>query len=356
MKQILLYTLVLFLTVHFSVSAKKTEINRITNDVITVSPGKRQLQTLGWPNDIINSIAVKTSEGIVLIDTQNTPANAKLIKNAVIDYFGDSTFTYIINTHGHSAHSGGNCIFDQNRIVAQTNSADEIKNYDDLFLGQTVDYLRKKIYHNSNVLDTISSENNLSDSINEVIDMYKFYEADLINNYRVRYPDLTFDEELTLTPGNKTIELRYMGKGHGNADILVYIKEDKILCTGNLFHLGSYQVEEMPSFYFHRTNDIDHWIKTLTRFLETYDEVDYVISTHGEKPFKRENIVFINEYCKAVRDAVKQAKNEGIPKEKIQDIEYFDELFDKYSNIVRTNSTVKEMHARNISIIWRNIE
>ncbi len=356
MKQILLYTFISFIAVHFSASAQKTVINKITDDVISVSPGKRQLHSLGWPNGIINSVAVKTNDGIVLIDTQNSPANAKLIKNTVIDYFSDSTFTYIINTHGHSAHSGGNCIFDQNRIVAHTNSADEIKNYDDLFLGQTVEYLRKKIYYNSNVLDTITNEGSVSDSINDAIDMYKFYEADLINNYRVRYPDLTFDEEMTLTPGNKTIELSYMGKGHGNADILVYIKEDKTLCTGNLFHLGSYQAEEMPSFYFHRTNDIDHWIETLSRFLENHDNVDYVISTHGKKPFKRENIVFINEYCKAVRNAVQQAKSEGTSIETIQDTEYFDELFNKYSNVVRTNSTVKEMHARNISIIWRNIE
>ncbi|MDA3818008.1 MAG: MBL fold metallo-hydrolase [Prolixibacteraceae bacterium] len=356
MKRILLYTFILLTVIHFSVSAKKTVINKITDYVITVSPAKKQLQTLGWPNDIINSIAVKTSDGIVLIDTQNSPANAKLVKSAVIDYFSDSTFTYIINTHGHSAHSGGNCIFDQNRIVAHSNSADEIKNYDDLFLGQTVEYLRKKIYHNSNILDTITTEDNVSDSINEAIDMYKFYEADLINNYRVRYPDLTFEEEMTLTPGNKTIELSYMGKGHGNADILVYIKEEKTLCTGNLFHLGSYQAEEMPSFYFHRTNDIDHWIKTLTRFLENHDEVDYVISTHGKKPFSRENIVFINEYCIAVRDAVQKAKKEGTPKETIQDIDTFDELFNKYSNIVRTNNTVKEMHTRNINIIWQNID
>ncbi|HKK81679.1 MAG TPA: MBL fold metallo-hydrolase [Prolixibacteraceae bacterium] len=356
MKRIILYTFILLSVIHFSVSAQKTVINKITSDIITVSPGKRQLQTLGWPNNIINSIAVNTNDGIVLIDTQNSPANAKLIKSAVIDYFNDSTFAYIINTHGHSAHSGGNCIFEQNRIVAHTNSADEIKNYDDLFLGQTVEYLRKKIYHNSNILDTITSQNNVSDSINEAIDMYKFYEADLINNYRVRYPALTFDEEKTLTPGDKTIEMKYMGKGHGNADILVYINEDKTLCTGNLFHLGSYQAEEMPSFYFNRTNDIDHWIKTLTRFLENHDEVDYIISTHGKKPFKRENIVFINEYCKAVRNAVQKAKKEGIPKENIQNIDTFENLFKKYSNIVKTNNTVEEMHARNISIIWQNIE
>ncbi|MDA3880806.1 MAG: MBL fold metallo-hydrolase [Prolixibacteraceae bacterium] len=356
MKQTLTHIIIILLFSHATALGKTTNIKKITTDVITITPGKKQLQTLGWPNDIINSIAVRTNEGIVLIDTQNSPANAKLIKEAATDYFNDSTFTYIINTHGHSAHSGGNCVFDQNRIVAHINSADEIKNYDDLFLGQTVEYLRKKIYYQNNVLDTIHTENALSDSINESIDLYKFYEADLINNYRVRYADLTFQDKMKLTPGNKTIELSYMGKGHGNADIIVFIVEDKTLCTGNLFHLGAYKTEEMPSFYLNRVNEIDKWIATLSEFLEKHHEIDYVLTTHGKKPFKRENIVFINEYCKAVRDAVKQAKLNGQSLETVQDIETFNSFFSQHNNILRVNNEVKEMHARNIRIIWQYIE
>lgn len=356
MKRSLLYIIIFFVCFHINTNAKNTNINKITNDVITITPSKKQLQLLGWPNDIINSVALRTIEGIVLIDTQNSPANARLVKDAVIEYFNDSTFTYIINTHGHSAHTGGNCIFDQNRIVAHVNSADEIKNYDDIFLGQTVEFLRKRIQYQNSVLDTVRAENAFTDSINEDIDRYKFFEADLINNYRVRYPDLTFQQNLELKPGNKTIELNYMGKGHGNADIIVYIKEDKTLCTGNLFHLGAYKNEEMPSFYLNRVNEIDKWIETLSTFLNTHNDIEYVLTTHGKKPFTRENIVFINEYCKAVRDAVKKAKTEGKTMETVQDSEPFESFFSQYSNIVRFNNEAKEMHARNIRLIWQYIE
>ncbi|MFA9390405.1 MAG: MBL fold metallo-hydrolase [Prolixibacteraceae bacterium] len=336
--------------------ASKTVVKKITNDVIVVSPDKKQLHTLGWPNDIINSIAVNTKQGIVLIDTQNSPANARLIKAAIIDYFNDSTFFYIINTHGHSCHSGGNCIFDLNNIVAQKNSAQEIKNYDDLFLGQTVEFLRKEIYHKTILLDTVSTTGVFSDSINEAIDLYKFYENDLINNYKARYPDLTFDENMTLTAGNKTILLNYMGEGHGNADITVYIKEDKLLCTGNLFHLGSYKEEAMPSFYQGRNNDIDHWISTLETVLNPQNAIDQVISTHGKHPFKRENMEFILAYCKEVKSKVREAKSTNQSLESVQNIENFNALFDQYKKVISINDNVKEMHARNIGIIWKYVQ
>jgi len=335
---------------------KTTVVKQLTNSVIVVTPDRKQLQTLGWPNDIINSIAVKTDEGIVLIDTQNSPYNANLIKQAIIDKFQDTTFVYIINTHGHSCHSGGNCVFNQNNIVAQTNSAREIKNYDDLFLGQTVDFLRKKIFYKTAILDTISNKGTLSDSISQSIDMYKFFEADLINNYHPRYADLTFDERLLLTPKGKTFELAYMGKGHGDADIAVYIKEDKILCFGNLFHLGSYEVEAMPSFYQNRPNEIAHWIQTMDFLLSKNKEIDFVISTHGKHPFVRKNIEFINAYCKLVQKKVKEAKAKNLLIETVQDIETFKPLFDEYQSIININDKVKEMHARNVEIIWRFVE
>lgn len=336
--------------------AGNTVVKEITGNVVTVTPGRKQLHTLGWPNDIINSIAVKTSQGIILVDTQNSPANAKMIKAALEEKFGDSTFVYIINTHGHSCHSGGNCVFNSNRIVAQTNSMGEIKDYDDLFLGQTVEFLRKKIYYKTNILDTITVQGELSDSINQAIDLYKSYESDLLNNYKVRFPDLTFEDTLTLRAGEQTVKLTYMGKGHGAADITAYFPVEKVICTGNLFHLGSYNDEGMPSFYLNRVNEIQKWIGGLSTILNSKNEIEYVLTTHGKKPLKRENLEFVYDYCKKVYELVYKAKKSGQPMESLQSLENFKPLFEQYKKVVSINTDVEEMHAKNISIIWKYIE
>lgn len=327
-------------------------IKNVTNNVFTITPGRKQLHTLGWPNDIINSVVIHTKKGIVLVDTQNSPANANLIKAGIEEKLNDSTFVYVINTHGHSCHSGGNCVFNKDHIVAQKNSLAEIKDYDDLFLGQTVDFLRKKIYYKTFVLDTITQEGKLSDSIKQAIDLYKFYENDLINNYKVRMPDLTFDDTLTLKSGDTTFKLTYMGKGHGNADITVYVPEEKVICTGNLFHLGSYSNEGMPTFYVNRVNDIDRWIKSLSYILDNFRDINYMITTHGKRPLGLRNLEFVRDYCVKVRETVAEAKEKRIPIEAIQKIDNFRPVFDQYKDVVSINNNTEEMHAKNISIIW----
>jgi glyoxylase-like metal-dependent hydrolase (beta-lactamase superfamily II) len=328
-------------------------IKDITENVFTISPSRKQLHTLGWPNDIINSVVINTSEGIILVDTQNSPANAKLIKAGIREKLNDSTYVYIINTHGHSCHSGGNCIFSQYRIVAQANSLAEIKDYDDLFLGQTVDYLRQKIYFKSFILDTIKAENILADSIRQNIDLYKFYEDDLLNNYKVRYPDITFQDTLTLKSGKTTAKLTYMGRGHGDADVSVFIPEEGVLCTGNLFHLGSSDEENMPSFYLNRINEIDKWISSLDKVLDVKNNIKYVVTTHGKKPLTRRTLEFVRDYCIAVRDEVSNAKQKNIPMELLQKTTSFKPVFDKYSDLVSLNKEVEEMHSKNIAIIWK---
>ncbi len=349
-----IFIFVLFILA-FEGVAKQTDVKQVSANVIVVTPEKKLLQSLGWPNNIINSVAYKTTDGIVLVDTQNSPMNANLIKETIIDKFGDSTFVYVINTHGHSCHSGGNCVFDQNSIVGQTNSVNEIKNYDDLFLGQTVEFLRKKIFYNSSLLDTISTKGQLQDSINQSIDRFKSFENDLINNYKARYPDKTFDDRMKLSAGGKSIELVYMGKGHGDADIAVYLKDEKILCTGNLFHLGSYNAESMPSFYLNRPNEIKYWISSLDYLLAKGKPIDVVISSHGKRFFERKNMEFINDYCKLVVKLVTEAKAKQLPVETLKNIDPFKPVFDNYRNIISINKDVEEMHSRNIEIIWNNL-
>lgn len=337
--------------------ARDTVIKKITDDVITVTPGKKQLQSLGWPNDMINSVAIKTTEGIVLINTQNSPANANLIKNAVSEYFNDTVFTYIINNHGLSGHTGGNCVFTESNIIAHTNSTTEIRDYDELFLGQTVDFFRKKIAFNHNVLDTITVEGKMQDSLSSAVDLYKYYENDLINNYKVRFADITFDDKYELTVGNKDFLLQYMGKGHSASDIVVYIKQDKTLCIGNLFHIGAQTEENMPSFYIHKVNEIDYWISSLTKILQNPEiDIKHVITTHGKKPFTRENIEFINDYCIEVKKQVKLAKANNLSIDDIKNTQKFDSVFQKYPSIIKTNKRVEEIHNHNINIIWRYIE
>jgi cyclase len=343
----------------FSISvcyAQKSVIKDVTSSVITVTPHKKHLHTLGWPNDIINSVAVKTSKGLVIIDTQSTPMNARSVKTAINEHFNDSVYVFVINTHGHSAHTAGNIVFSESQIVAQVNSIEEIRNYDNIFLGQTVDYLRKKINNRTSQLDTTNLQGALKDSLLAAIDLYRGYENDLIDNYKPRTPDVTFEDRLVLGADDTTFELFFMGSGHSNADIAVYIPEKKVLCTGNLFHLGSFDTGAMPSFYLHRTNDIEKWISTLTEILKSDNDIKYVLTTHGKRPYKKRDLEFILAYCTAVKNEVKKVKANGGTLNELMELSVFNSIIRDYYDVVGISKTTQAMHARNMGIIWDYIK
>jgi hypothetical protein len=56
-----------------------------------------------------------------------------------------------------------------------------------------------------------------------------------------------------------------------------------------------------------------------------------------------------------VHKIVDEAKKSGQPIERIQEKTLFEPLFSRYRDVVTLNKRVEEMHARNISIIWKYI-
>jgi glyoxylase-like metal-dependent hydrolase (beta-lactamase superfamily II) len=48
------------------------------------------------------------------------------------------------------------------------------------------------------------------------------------------HPTDTFAEAMTLDLGNRTVELRHLGRGHTSGDIVVWLPEERILFAGDL--------------------------------------------------------------------------------------------------------------------------
>jgi glyoxylase-like metal-dependent hydrolase (beta-lactamase superfamily II) len=47
-------------------------------------------------------------------------------------------------------------------------------------------------------------------------------------------PSTTVDDRLTLQRGKRTIDIRYFGRGHTSADLVVYLPKERIAITGDL--------------------------------------------------------------------------------------------------------------------------
>jgi cyclase len=110
MRKVLTITAI-YIVLLFGVSSAQDEspfrIEKLTNQITQLITNEGSYTT--------NVLAFSGDDGILLVDT-NTEENAEELKK-VIDSFGKGTPKYIINTHRHVEHVGGNAVFGPDPVI-----------------------------------------------------------------------------------------------------------------------------------------------------------------------------------------------------------------------------------------------
>ncbi len=168
-----------------------------------------------------NVAVMPTSDGVILIDdkfAQNAPEIAAKVKTV-----SDKPIRYVLNTHQHGDHTGGNeaLMATGAQIVIQKNAR-----------------------------------------------------ANMVTGKQPGLPQITFSDETQVFLGGKEVRARYLGRGHTNGDAVVYFPAERVLHTGDLFVNGGTPLIDTAN-----GGSIKDWDKTIQKALE-YD-FDIVIPGHG---------------------------------------------------------------------------
>jgi cyclase len=127
----------------------------------------------------------------------------------------------LINTHSNGDHTFGNQLVEGAEIIASAACAAEMKERGPEELAQ--------------IMREAPSLGEGGKFLLEAMGPTKFDFNDIV--YTI--PTRTFDKSLTLTLGDKTIEVLNVGPAHTGGDTLVYIPEDRTVFTGDiLFNEG----------------------------------------------------------------------------------------------------------------------
>jgi glyoxylase-like metal-dependent hydrolase (beta-lactamase superfamily II) len=87
----------------------------------------------------------------------------------------------------------------------------------------------------------------------------------------LKLPTQTFDKQLTLQVGAKTVELIEVGPAHTKGDVIVHVPEQRIAYTGDILFIGSHPIIwEGP---------VGNWIAACDRLLAL--DVDVIVPGHG---------------------------------------------------------------------------
>jgi glyoxylase-like metal-dependent hydrolase (beta-lactamase superfamily II) len=122
-----------------------------------------------------------------------------------------------------------------------------------------------------------------------------------VKETKVTPPSLTFDTSMTIVRGNREMRLLYLGRGHTDTDVVVYLPKERIVCTGDLMEsIPSYMGDSFP----------EEWIATLDR-LRALD-FDTVMPGHGVVFKGKGKIEAFQKYLRAVITQVTALRQQGL--------------------------------------------
>jgi cyclase len=201
-----------------------------------------------------------TNEGVIMVDDKyeqhfdEIMANVKKVTNQPIKY--------ILSTHYHADHSGGNTRFSSiAEIISTRNAHDGIVQH-----------------KQSNAPDNMIPAR------------------------------VTFTQETDLFLGGKEVRAKYYGRGHTNGDAFVYFPALKVLHTGDMFTSAT------PLIDYPGGGSLLEWPKTLDAVMNDKSlDFDTVIPGHGPVSKKADLLTYRNNAEKMrarVQTLIRQGKNQ----------------------------------------------
>ena len=205
-----------------------------------------------------NTTFIITKEGVIVIDTRPTPAEARKVL-AEIRKLTALPIVYTINTHYHGDHTFGNQVFKNSKtIIAHKN-------------------VRNKLIE--------SGQKHLS--------LFKTFGLPGIDEVEITPPNIIYEKEMEIWLGEYRLQLLYHGKGHTDGDTIIYIDQLRTVITGDL--VSNKKIPYTADSY------IDDWIDSL-KYIELLKN-ETVIPGHGPIG-ERTTIISMKHYLMNLKELV----------------------------------------------------
>lgn len=300
-----------------------------------------------------NLTAIQTQKGLVIVDTEMSPRIMAPIKARIEREFGRSDWAYVINTHAHMHHAGGNSLFKDATVVGHENLPKDMQ----WLIDRQTDPDRKR-----NEIDRVGRTiRTLQDNMRQFggrrvyarmirgeIRFWELFGQDMLQGYEIVKPTLTFADRHTLDMGDVTLDLVFFGRGHSQSDVLVHIPQEKLLVTGAI----AYQRNHLPEVGEQSTMaDVQRFLTVLDEFLRPEVSIRRVVPSHSP-PLLQRDLVPIRAYYQKMLAGVQAAQGEGLTLEQAGERLAQQKVFPTYLE-TPPGHWAHGMHDRNLRNLWR---
>jgi glyoxylase-like metal-dependent hydrolase (beta-lactamase superfamily II) len=127
-----------------------------------------------------------------------------------------------------------------------------------------------------------------------------------VGGLRVQAPLLAVEDFLEIGGGKRAVELRYLGRGHTEGDLVLVVPSARVVFTGDLFYNDALPAAQDAYLL--------DWITTLGALLQL--DVDTFVPGHG-RPGTREDVKRFLRYLEDLKALVQPAAARGVPVESV---------------------------------------
>lgn len=260
-------TRIIFVWLTFLITDVAFAQDDFSQEVVKATPLTSTLYMLeGAGGNITASIG---SDGVLLVDDDFAPMAEKLV--AKLKELKGSSPRFIINTHFHYDHTGGNEVFGSTATIIAATAARER-----LMTEQT---LWKK-QHPPEPAQA--------------------------------WPVLTFENSITLHVNGDEVRSIHLPSGHTDGDTVVFFKRNKVVSMGDLYFSGMF-----PIFHPEHSGSLDGYVKNIGNVLERIPDDAKIVPGHGPLSNKTE----LKKYRRMILASiatVRKGLRKGLSLEEIQ--------------------------------------
>jgi glyoxylase-like metal-dependent hydrolase (beta-lactamase superfamily II) len=202
-------------------------------EVIPLGAGLHMIQGSGG-----NVVSFNGRDGIVLIDTQYAKT-APLLAETVARLADNGPWRFVINTHFHGDHVGGNAYFAQKAPI---------------------------IAHRA-VRQFLAARDTQPQAL----------------------PQLTFEDGLQLDINGETLQLQHYPPGHTNSDAIVWLHKNNVVHVGDLFFNGRFPFIDLDN-----GGDVRGYVANVEAILRVLPEDIVIVPGHGPKAARADYVRFRN--------------------------------------------------------------
>lgn len=191
-------------------------------------------------------------DGILIVDDQFSEMHEKI--RAALSKLDPGKPRFLLNTHWHGDHTGGNAAFSQDAtIIAHDN-------------------VRKRLMQEqTNAFSTTPA------------------------SPKQAWPVITFDESLTLHFNNESIKVLHLPHGHTDGDSIIYFTESNVVHMGDHYFVGMFPFVDIAT-----GGNVLSYASNVKRVIDSVPDDVWIIPGHGSLSSKSELIA----YHKMLQDSI----------------------------------------------------